>query len=130
MAIWGWLGITAVAVLILCVLWAGLKNDGLAGWGCLAWIGIALLPIVWVYSLLPLLPWLIMNIRSSNKASRILAVCALLLPYMAPVPTYNYWCITLSIVLSGVSLALAALGGRQPAPSANNGKLVTGVPES
>lgn len=104
----GWLGITTVAVLTLCVLWTGLNNDGPAGWGCLVWLGIALLPIVWVYSLLPLLPWLIMAVRSSRALSRILAVCALLLPYMASVPTQNYWYVSLSIVLSGISLAFAA----------------------
>lgn len=104
----GWLGITAVMLLILYVLWTGLRNEGSAGWACLVWLGIALLPIAWVYSLLPLLPWLIMTIRSSKAPSRILAICALLLPYMASVPSQNYWFVTLSIVFSGISLALAA----------------------
>jgi len=106
----GWPGITTVAVLILCVLWTGLHNEGPAGWACLVWLGIAFLPIAWVYSLLPLLPWLVMTIRSSRAISRILAVSALLLPYMASLPSENHWFVALSIALSGISLAFASSG--------------------
>jgi hypothetical protein len=106
----GWPGIAAVIILILCVFWTGLRCDNPACWACLVWLGIACLPIAWVYSLLPLLPWLVMTLRSTNKYVRILAIIALVLPYVSEawVPISNPWFVALSIVFAGLAFAFAA----------------------
>lgn len=105
----GWIGIIALVIFILWVTWVGLHNEGVFGWACLAWLGIALLPIAWLYSILPLLPWLVITIRSSGSIPRILAVVAIILPYLSPLITLNPWAVSLSIALSGIAFALAAM---------------------
>lgn len=106
----GWPGIAAAVVLTLCVFWVGFRNDGVYGWACLAWLGIACLPIAWVYSLLPLLPWLLITLKSGQKYPRLLAVIALALPYASAawLPISNPWFVALSLVFSGLAFALAA----------------------
>ncbi|MBA3072223.1 MAG: DUF2029 domain-containing protein [Anaerolineae bacterium] len=106
----GWPGIAAVVVLTLCVFWIGLRNNGVYGWACLVWVGIACLPITWVYSLLPLLPWLVITLKSGHKYPCMLAVIALALPYASTawLPNANPWFVALSLVFSGLAFALAA----------------------
>ncbi len=106
----GWPGITAMIILVLCVLLAALRTEGPAAWGCLVWLSIATLPIAWVYSLLPLLPWLILTIKSANMYPRLLALIAVVMPYLSAawVPIANPWFVALSIVFSGIAFALAA----------------------
>jgi hypothetical protein len=106
----GWPGIAAVVVLTLCMFWIGLRNDGVYGWACLVWLGVACLPITWVYSLLPLLPWLLITLKSDQKYPRLLAVIALALPYASAawLPISNPWFVALSLVFSGIAFALAA----------------------
>jgi hypothetical protein len=106
----GWIGIVAAVFLILYVIWIGLNDDGIYGWACLVWLGIALLPIAWNYSLFPLLPWLLITVRSSSFLPKYLAITALLLPYLAPIPTFTPWAVTLSIILSGVAFTTASVG--------------------
>jgi hypothetical protein len=106
----GWPGIAAMVVLVFCVFWVGLRNDGVYGWACLVWLGIACLPIAWVYSLLPLLPWLVITLKSGHKYPRMLAIIALALPYASTawLPNANPWFVALSLVFSGIAFALAA----------------------
>jgi len=105
----GWFGIVLVAAFVLYVLWKGLGTNGPYGWACLVWISIALLPIAWIYSLFPLLPWLGITIRTSTPVPRLLAIVSFLLPFFAPIPTIMPWAVSLSVVLSGLSFALAAV---------------------
>lgn len=104
----GWPGILLTIAFIIYVGWIGLNTEGPSGWACLVWLGIALLPIAWVYSLFPLLPWLGLAVRSSTPVPRMLAIVALLLPFLAPVPTFTPWAITLSIIIAGTSFVLSA----------------------
>lgn len=104
----GWLGLAAAALLILWVFWSGLRREDPAGWACFVWLGIALLPIAWVYSLLPLLPWLVLALRAPGTSSRIFAGAALLVPYAAAAPTRNPGLVALSIALSGIAFAVAS----------------------
>lgn len=106
----GWLGVAVVIILILCVFWVGLRNESPSAWVCLVWLGIACLPITWVYSLLPLLPWLIITIASGNKYPRMFAIIAVALPYASTawLPNANPWFVALSLVFSGLTFALAA----------------------
>jgi Glycosyltransferase family 87 len=53
------------------------------------WIGVALLPIAWTYSLLPLLPGLLVTMREGRLPTRILAAATFLLPFLAPLPSQN-----------------------------------------
>jgi len=106
-----WPGVVVVGALILAVLWLGVQRERFWGWGCLVWVGIALLPLAWTYSLFPLLPWLIKAVRSPDSTIRLLAVVALFLPYLGPIPAMNAVAITLSIIFSGVAIFL--LSNRQ-----------------
>lgn len=103
----GWLGVGAAAALILSVLWSSLHSEGLSSWASVVWLGIALLPIAWVYSLLPLLPWLVLAFPGRSLSTRILAATALLVPYVAAAPTQRPWAVTLAIVVSGVTFSMA-----------------------
>jgi hypothetical protein len=104
-----WLGLAAAGGFILWVLWAGLRSETATGWACLAWIGIALLPIAWVYSLLPLLPWLILVFRSPGMIPRILVCLSLLAPYATPYPTSRPEFVAISIIIAGITFAVASL---------------------
>jgi len=103
----GSIGLAVASALVLWVLWSGLRRQDAAGWACLVWLGIALLPIAWVYSLLPLLPWLVLALCVPSARTRILAGTALLLPYVAAVPTQRPWAVALAVALSGVALSTA-----------------------
>jgi hypothetical protein len=105
----GWIGVVALVIFVFWVTWVGLHDEGPFGWACLAWLDIALLPIAWLYSLLPLLPWLVITIRSSGSISRIIAIIALILPYLSPLITLNPRLLTISIALSGIAFGLAAM---------------------
>jgi hypothetical protein len=102
-----WPGLAMAFVLIVWVLWSGFRRADFIGWSCLVWIGIALLPITWNYSIFPLLPWLLLVSWISGFSSRLLAIAALVLPYAAAVPTRFPLLITMSIVLSGIAFAAA-----------------------
>jgi uncharacterized membrane protein YhaH (DUF805 family) len=45
------------------------------------WIGVALLPIAWIYSLLPLLPAIARIVRRGTLAARPLALAVLAIPF-------------------------------------------------
>ena len=106
----GWPGLAVVGVLAACVFWIGLHSDSVFGWACMVWLGIACLPIAWVYSLLPLLPWLILTLKSENKIPRMLVLIALALPYLSAawLPISNPWFVALSLVFSGLAFSLEA----------------------
>jgi hypothetical protein len=104
-----WIGLAAAAALILWALWGGVRRKDPGGWACLAWLGVAILPIAWTYSLLPLLPWLVLTVRAPGTGSRILAGVALFVPYAAAVPTQNPEFIALSIAISGVAFCMAPM---------------------
>jgi hypothetical protein len=101
-----WFGIAIVSSLILWALLSFHKSKGINEWACIVWLGIAFLPITWTYSLLPLLPWLLLTILRTKSFSRTLGIVALLLPYAAPVPTANPSIIAFAIIVSGLSFCL------------------------
>ena len=89
-ALWqwaGWPGLLPGAALVLTVLWRSLspapEAQAWAGW---TWLGVALLPIAWVYSLLPLAPWLLWRLGNGSPLGRISAALALLAPLLSPIP--------------------------------------------
>jgi hypothetical protein len=101
-----WLGtetlvlvLAGLAVVAVLTLWARSR------WSPWEWGAVALLPIAWTYSLLPLAPILWASVRSRGPAA-IPAVIAVGLPvatlYLTP------WVVTDVIALSGVAAALLA----------------------
>src|SRR5262249_30819141 len=54
-------GLVLAGMLIVCVVVLGLRLGDMTAsvWALWVWLGVALLPIAWDYSLLPLLPWLV-----------------------------------------------------------------------
>ncbi|MBN1312191.1 MAG: DUF2029 domain-containing protein [Anaerolineae bacterium] len=100
----GWVGLVVVAAFVLWAFWSGLRREDPVGWACLVWLGIALLPIAWVYSVLPLLPWLVKVFKVAKLRTRVLIGLAFLAPYAAAVPGQRSWSVTLAIVLSGLAL--------------------------
>lgn len=104
----GWPGLIAAVLLIIWVAWAALHRDGPAEWACLVWLGVALLPIAWNYSIFPLLPWLVLVLMSPRVSSGLYAAAALLLPFVTAYPTQNPELVTLTIILAGVAFAVAS----------------------
>ncbi len=106
----GGVGVAAAATLALLVTWAGLRACDDHAWACLTWLGIALLPIAWVYSLLPLLPWLLRVILVGRVLPCACGVVALLSPLLGPKPTVHPWSVALCIVMAGAAFFLQAIG--------------------
>jgi hypothetical protein len=83
----GLAGAAVTAGLIACVLGAAVmrlrSREQLDEWSFWAWswAGVALLPIAWVYSLLPLLPALAYCLRCGGFVSRALAAFAISVPF-------------------------------------------------
>jgi hypothetical protein len=83
----GLAGTLAAAGLIACVLGASVmrlrSREHLDAWSFWAWswAGVALLPIAWIYSLLPLVPALAYCLRRGGLVSRALAAFAISVPF-------------------------------------------------
>jgi hypothetical protein len=105
----GSIGVAAVVMLAVLVMWAALGSNDDFAWAGLAWLGIALLPIAWVYSLLPLLPWLLRVVLVGRVLPCIFGVVALLIPLLGPTPTLRPWSVALCIFMAGVAFLLQAL---------------------
>jgi alpha-1,2-mannosyltransferase len=88
------------------------------------WLSVALLPIVWVYSLLPLAPALLFALRSRWPTAALAAVALVLPMAVRPFRPDSAPLLTAMIVVGGLALLMAAsaeltrLSGRQK-PAAN-----------
>ena len=105
----GSVGLAAVVALVVLVTWAGLRSRDDHRWAGLTWLGIALLPIAWVYSLLPLLPWLLRVVLVGRVLPCAFCVVALLSPLLGPKPTMRPWSVALCIVMAGLAFFLQAI---------------------
>jgi hypothetical protein len=77
-------------------------------WGLWAWLSVALLPISWQYSLLPLAAELLDIIRSGGVAPRLLSGAALLAPVVLPWDadySRNGEGVVVCLILAGMALA-------------------------
>jgi Glycosyltransferase family 87 len=80
-------GAAAALVLVAAVLTVslrrlhGLRRADRWSWDAWSWAGVALLPIAWIYSLLPLLPALARTAVRGRLAARPLALVALAIPF-------------------------------------------------
>jgi hypothetical protein len=81
-------GVLGAAVLVGAVLATSLRRlDSLASpdewsWWAWSWAAVALLPIAWIYSLLPLLPGLFHSLRRGGLVGRALASVTILVPFL------------------------------------------------
>jgi hypothetical protein len=104
----GWIGISAILILVIWISWVALHHEGPFEWAYFVWLGIALLPIAWNYSLLPLLPWLILSLRRTRIFTRILVYSALILPYCGVFLGISSITVALSIIISGIAFLSAS----------------------
>lgn len=107
---WGWSGLILAGGLVAVVLGqavarlrAGRPLDFLH-FGLWVWLTVALLPLAWDYSLLPLLPWLAVLVWRGRPGAAVLAGVALALP-MSLWDADNSLLITLAIGAAGLALA-------------------------
>jgi len=75
-------GIVAGSLLVAAVLVTALALGGEWAWWAWCWAGVALLPIAWIYSLLPLLPAMAFCIRRGGLLSRALVAVTLVVPLL------------------------------------------------
>jgi Glycosyltransferase family 87 len=75
-------GVVAGGLLVLGVLLTAVKTGGEWSWWAWCWGGVALLPIAWIYSLLPLLPVMAFCVRRGGLTSRALVLVALVIPLL------------------------------------------------
>lgn len=106
----GIVAVTAVAALAVLVVWAGGRSRDEDNWAGLTWLGVALLPIAWVYSLLPLLPWLLRVVVVGRALPCVFGMVALLSPLLGPKPTIRPWSVAFCIVMAGAAFFLHAIG--------------------
>jgi hypothetical protein len=104
--------VAAVLGLSLAHLRGGRDADELS-WAAWAWAGVALLPAVWVYSLLPLLPVLTWLMRRPQLGPRVLAVIAFAMPFgVAPFTRVSASVYAFAIEICGWALVLMFMSER------------------
>ena len=103
-------GIVIVAPVILSVLWAIHKvwRDDLKVWDLISYLSVALLPIAWIYSLLPLLPGFVLR---KDKALWVLMLVPIVAPPFGEL-SRNF--VFATIALYGVIVALGTLAPKSP----------------
>jgi hypothetical protein len=112
---WGWFGLMLAGALIVAVLGRalmqlrGVRELGFTQFGPWVWLTVALLPVAWDYSLLPLLPWLAVAVWCGRPLVAVLAGVALALP-MLLWDADNSLLITISIAAAGLAIAGQAQG--------------------
>jgi hypothetical protein len=78
----GVFGVIASSLLVAAVLVSALTTRGEWAWWAWCWAGVALLPIAWIYSLLPLLPVMMFCARRGRLVSRGLVAVPLVVPFL------------------------------------------------
>lgn len=107
----GPLGLGFAGALVAVVLWSVRgRMLSAATWDRWVWLGLAVLPIAWVYSLLPLLPGLLRQLRHGRPFVRGLAALAFAAPFLGPTPTMNPWTVALTITLAGLGYVIPQRG--------------------
>jgi Glycosyltransferase family 87 len=112
----GYGGLAVAAVLVLGVALTSLGAGSEWSWWAWCWLGVALLPIAWIYSLLPLLPAMAFCVRRGRLTSRALVATALVLPFLVqpfglPGATRLAWA-TACVGLALLAIAYAPLVDR------------------
>jgi alpha-1,2-mannosyltransferase len=85
-------------------------------WAVWIWLGIALLPIAWTYSLLPLLPWILRVLYQRHWAAQLAATLSIGAALLSPAPGSTGTGVALSIAFAGVAFGLDARERRTSDP--------------
>lgn len=77
-------GVAVAALLVCAVFVLALRRGELdrPAWDGVGWAGVALLPIAWIYSLLPLLPALVRLVRRGGPVAAALALVTFVIPFL------------------------------------------------
>jgi hypothetical protein len=100
-------GVLVGALLIAAVVVTAIFAGGEWAWWAWVWAGVALLPIAWIYSLLPLLPVLVFCLMRGRWVSRGLSAVPLVIPFLID-PFGLPGAIRLAVATACVGLALLA----------------------
>jgi hypothetical protein len=112
---WGGVGLILAGALVVAVLGRalvqlrGVRELGFTQFGSWVWLTVALLPVAWDYSLLPLLPWLAVAVWRGRPHVAVLAGVALALP-MLLWDADNSLLITIAIAAAGLAIVGQAQG--------------------
>jgi Glycosyltransferase family 87 len=133
---WGGLGLVATGTLVAAVLVqaVGRLRQGreieFTVFGLWVWLTIAFLPIAWDYSLLPILPWLVVLVWQGRPLAALLGGLALALPTV-PWAEDNSLLITGALAAAGLALSWQVAGlGASPPRDAPRQLLAAGPPEA
>ena len=114
----GWLGETLVLIFIALVFWTNRryvfgKTDQFPPtklWMLLTYFTVVLLPVSWIYSLVPLLPVIIFLLAKRKMSTTFVGLCCIIIPLFVPVwGPYSVFPLVLVNVLIGVGLIFDAL---------------------
>jgi hypothetical protein len=101
----------ALAVSVAARTW---RASGSGAWDGWVWLGVALLPVAWTYSLLPLLPGQVRALRSASLPARLAAGASLVAATLAVIPTTQPHAVLATLMLSGVASVLYRAPIAQP----------------
>jgi hypothetical protein len=108
-------GVAIAGLLIAAVLLGAILSGGEWAWWAWCWAGVALLPIAWIYSLLPLLPVMVFCARRGGLLSRGLVAVPLVVPLLID-PFGLPGAIRLAAATACIGVALLAVKARAAAP--------------
>jgi Glycosyltransferase family 87 len=117
-------GIVAVVLLLLAIAGVGVLWRGREGsWWIWPWLSVALLPIAWIYSLLPLLPGLVVAMR--HDAARGWAWAAVVPPAVVVPFGSAFGAAGLAVSMCLAGIAACAVAAVEGATSMNAGRVAT-----
>jgi hypothetical protein len=108
-------GIVAGGLLVATVLAIALATSGEWAWWAWCWAGVALLPIAWIYSLLPLLPIVVRSLSQGGLVVRGLSLVSFVIPFLVD-PFGLPGGLRLALATACVGLALVGLAVTPPLP--------------
>lgn len=113
----GWLGVALVLLLLFSIIWANkdcFRNQGPASahrvWDLFSYLSVALLPICWVYSLVPLLPTIISLISRKKLSTMAIGYFCIVVPCCCPIwGDASVFPLQLVILFAGIGLYVDGL---------------------
>jgi hypothetical protein len=109
---------TAAALLVVVAVAAvrRVRHDGIdeTAWAQWTWLSVAVLPLAWIYSVLPLAPALILAIRRRGLAGPAAAAAVTFTAVCAPFGTFSGFAVVIALIAAG----FAMLALPKPAPRA------------
>lgn len=117
-------GVIAVAGLAISATVVAMRG-GERAWLAATWLSVALLPVVWLYSLLPLAPPLVRQVQRGGRVATVAASVALVVPFAVPQAGTMPFLVAVATVAAGI--AVVADGVRSPSAPLRRDPLAKGV---